>query len=239
MPATNRASFEHVAWLKQQLGSLCEEVPVQGDRPLILDDPGSAYLTLSDHHQLFCVGYRDGRPYGRREHLALCAPGQLRGRRGARRSPRADRALAHRRRRERGVARAGCVADRRSPRDATAPRCVGASVRRVGEAADRLAAGGLRADALPDGPARPDRRARHRPGARPATASAGWRRPRRRSGTGAWRSRRTGVRVECWPLDGERLGAVSGGQRCGSGAASSCWAPIRPRRSCTDSPRWC
>jgi ATP-binding cassette subfamily C protein len=34
-------------------------------------------VTLSEHHQLFCVGYRDGRPQGRREHLALCAPGQL------------------------------------------------------------------------------------------------------------------------------------------------------------------
>jgi NHLM bacteriocin system ABC transporter ATP-binding protein len=72
-----RASFEQIAWLKQQLGSVCEEVPVQGDRPLVLDDPRSAYVTLSDHHQLFCVGYRDGRPQGRREHLALCAPGQL------------------------------------------------------------------------------------------------------------------------------------------------------------------
>jgi NHLM bacteriocin system ABC transporter ATP-binding protein len=72
-----RARFEHVAWLKQQLGSACEEVPVQGDQPLMLDDPTRAYLTLSDHHQLFCVGYRDGGPQGRREHLALCAPGQL------------------------------------------------------------------------------------------------------------------------------------------------------------------
>ena len=72
-----RPSFEQIAWLKQQLGGICEEVPVQGDRPLVLDDPASAYVTLSDHHQLFCVGYRDGRPQGRREHLALCAPGQL------------------------------------------------------------------------------------------------------------------------------------------------------------------
>jgi ATP-binding cassette subfamily C protein len=73
----SRARFEHIAWLKRELGALCEEVPVQGDRPLVLDDPGSAYVVLSDHHQLFCVGYRDGRPQGRREHLALCAPGQL------------------------------------------------------------------------------------------------------------------------------------------------------------------
>ena len=50
-------SFESIAWLKQQLGDGCEEVPVQGDRPLLLDDPSCAYLTLSEHHQVFCVGY--------------------------------------------------------------------------------------------------------------------------------------------------------------------------------------
>src|SRR5262245_58463018 len=77
MADESRVSFEHIAWLKQQLGALCQEVPVQGDRPLVLDDPNSAYVTLSDHHQLFCVGYKDGRPQGRREHLALCAAGQL------------------------------------------------------------------------------------------------------------------------------------------------------------------
>ena len=61
MPADeSRSSSESIAWLKQQLGNLCVEVPVQGDRPLVLDDPSRAYVTLSDHHQLFCVGYRDG-----------------------------------------------------------------------------------------------------------------------------------------------------------------------------------
>jgi NHLM bacteriocin system ABC transporter ATP-binding protein len=71
------ASFETIAWLKQTLGDACESVPVQGDRPLLLDDPSCAYLTLSEHHQLFCVGYDHGRAVGRREHLAVCGPGQL------------------------------------------------------------------------------------------------------------------------------------------------------------------
>jgi NHLM bacteriocin system ABC transporter ATP-binding protein len=66
-----------IAWLKQQLGDGCAEVPVQGDRPLLLDDPSCAYLTLSEHHQVFCVGYEGGRAVGRREHMAVCGPGQL------------------------------------------------------------------------------------------------------------------------------------------------------------------
>lgn len=70
-------TFESIAWLKQQLGSGCEEMPVQGDRPLLLDDPSCAYVILSEHHQLFCVGYDRGRPLGRREHMATCQPGQL------------------------------------------------------------------------------------------------------------------------------------------------------------------
>ena len=70
-------SFESIAWLKQQLGDGCEEVLVQGDRPLLLDDPSCAYLTLSEHHQVFCVGYDRGRASGRREHMAVCGPGQL------------------------------------------------------------------------------------------------------------------------------------------------------------------
>ena len=67
-------SFEHIAWLKQRLGEQVTAVPVQGDRPLVLDDPALSYITLSEHHQLFCVGYRDGAPHGRREHLAICGP---------------------------------------------------------------------------------------------------------------------------------------------------------------------
>jgi len=70
-------SFESIAWLKEGLGSAFTEVPVQGDRPLLLDDPSCAYVTLSDHHQLFCVGYEDGAAAGRREHMATCSPGQL------------------------------------------------------------------------------------------------------------------------------------------------------------------
>ncbi len=71
------ASFESIAWLKQHLGNGCEEMPVQGDRPLLLDDPSCAYVTLSEHHQLFCVGYERGNAVGRREHMATCQPGQL------------------------------------------------------------------------------------------------------------------------------------------------------------------
>ena len=70
-------SFQSIAWLKQRLGAACQEVPVQGDQPLLLDDPSCAYVTLSEHHQLFCVGYRDGVPVGRREHVAICGAGQL------------------------------------------------------------------------------------------------------------------------------------------------------------------
>jgi len=70
-------SFESIAWLKQRLGAGVEEVRVQGDHPLVLDDPSCAYVTLSEHHQLFCVGYEGGAPVGRREHVAICQPGQL------------------------------------------------------------------------------------------------------------------------------------------------------------------
>jgi len=70
-------SFQSIAWLKRRLGAACVEMPVQGDQPLLLDDPSFAYLTLSEHHQLFCVGYRNATPVGRREHLAMCDAGQL------------------------------------------------------------------------------------------------------------------------------------------------------------------
>src|SRR5438045_937494 len=66
-----------VAWVRACLGAVCEEVPVQGDRPLLLDDPSCAYVTLSDHHHLFWVGYQGGQPAGRREHMTPCPPGQL------------------------------------------------------------------------------------------------------------------------------------------------------------------
>src|SRR5688572_9899575 len=74
---TMAASFESLYWLRQRLGQSCADVPVQGDEPLLLDDPSCAYATLSEHHQLFCVGYERGRGVGRREHVALVAPGQL------------------------------------------------------------------------------------------------------------------------------------------------------------------
>ncbi len=68
---------EDIAWLKQHFGELCEEIVVEGDEPLLLDDPEFAYVTQAPQHQLFCVGYRDGAAAGRREHIALCRPGQL------------------------------------------------------------------------------------------------------------------------------------------------------------------
>jgi NHLM bacteriocin system ABC transporter ATP-binding protein len=71
------SSSDSIAWVKRHLGDRVEPVPVEGDKPLLLDDPSCAYFTLSEHHQLFCVGYRDGIPEGRREHLAACGPGQL------------------------------------------------------------------------------------------------------------------------------------------------------------------
>jgi NHLM bacteriocin system ABC transporter ATP-binding protein len=54
------SGFESIAWLKQRLGAGVEEVRVQGDHPLVLDDPSCAYVTLSEHHQVFCVGYESG-----------------------------------------------------------------------------------------------------------------------------------------------------------------------------------
>jgi ATP-binding cassette subfamily C protein len=68
---------DNIAWVKRHLGDRVQAIRVEGDKPLLLDDPSCAYLTLSEHHQLFCVGYRDGKPEGRREHLAACGPGQL------------------------------------------------------------------------------------------------------------------------------------------------------------------
>ena len=68
---------DNIGWLKRRFGTELVEITVQGDRPLLLDDPSAAYVTLCDHHQLFCVGYRDGKPEGRREHLAPCAAGQV------------------------------------------------------------------------------------------------------------------------------------------------------------------
>ncbi|MBX3128157.1 MAG: NHLP bacteriocin export ABC transporter permease/ATPase subunit [Polyangiaceae bacterium] len=70
-------SLEQLERVRGHFGERCEEVQVEGDEPLLLDDPAWSYLTQVAHHQLFCVGYRDGAPVGRREHVALCTPGQL------------------------------------------------------------------------------------------------------------------------------------------------------------------
>jgi NHLM bacteriocin system ABC transporter ATP-binding protein len=70
-------SSEEIAWLKKHLGDECSEVLVEGDDPLLLDEPSFVYVTQVAHHQLFCVGYKDGEAVGRREHVALCRSGQL------------------------------------------------------------------------------------------------------------------------------------------------------------------
>ena len=63
--------------VKTFFGAACDEVRVEGDEPLLLDDPNYAYFTQTPNHQLFSVGSRDGRAFGRREHLASLASGQL------------------------------------------------------------------------------------------------------------------------------------------------------------------
>jgi NHLM bacteriocin system ABC transporter ATP-binding protein len=63
-----------IVWLKSRLGAQISELTVQGDRPLWLDDPSCAYVTLSEQHQLFCV---DVAARGRREPLARCPAGQV------------------------------------------------------------------------------------------------------------------------------------------------------------------
>jgi NHLM bacteriocin system ABC transporter ATP-binding protein len=73
----SRSSPQSIAGLRSRLGGLVENVPVEGDRPLLLTDPSCAYITLSEQHQLFCVDYRNGTGFGRREHVAICGPGQL------------------------------------------------------------------------------------------------------------------------------------------------------------------
>lgn len=66
-----------LVWLKRRLSDACEELAVTGDEPLVLDDWRHAYVTLADQHDLYSVGYQDGRPVGRREHVARCPAGQL------------------------------------------------------------------------------------------------------------------------------------------------------------------
>ncbi|HSO32473.1 MAG TPA: NHLP bacteriocin export ABC transporter permease/ATPase subunit [Labilithrix sp.] len=66
-----------IAAVRAHFGDACEELRVEGDEPLLLDDSKYCYLTQNAHHQLFCVGYRDGKAAGRREHVALLRPGQL------------------------------------------------------------------------------------------------------------------------------------------------------------------
>lgn len=70
-------SARSIGALKTLFGVECEEVSVEGDEPLLLDDPKYAYFTQSPQHQLFCVGSKEGRATGRREHLATLASNQL------------------------------------------------------------------------------------------------------------------------------------------------------------------
>jgi len=68
---------EQIAWLKTHFGDQCVEVQVEGDEPLLLDDPAFVYLTQSSQHHLFCVGYRERAAVGRREHVGRCNSGQM------------------------------------------------------------------------------------------------------------------------------------------------------------------
>ena len=75
--ATGTIQIQPLFWLKQQLGAACEEVSLEADQELVLDDPRFAYLTLTDHHQLFCAGLVGNQLSGRREHVAACPAGQF------------------------------------------------------------------------------------------------------------------------------------------------------------------
>ena len=70
------ATQEQIARLEAHFGSDATSILVEGDDPLLLVDPAFVYITRATNHQLFCVGYADG-AVGRREHVALCDPGQL------------------------------------------------------------------------------------------------------------------------------------------------------------------
>jgi ATP-binding cassette subfamily C protein len=63
--------------LRRLFEGACDELRVEGDEPLLLDDPAFCYLTQNAHHQLFCVGYSGGKATGRREHVTMCKTGQL------------------------------------------------------------------------------------------------------------------------------------------------------------------
>jgi len=66
-----------VTELRALFGAAVDELRVEGDEPLVLDDPGFVYVTQNPHHQLFCVGHQNGKAHGRREHVAMLEPGQL------------------------------------------------------------------------------------------------------------------------------------------------------------------
>jgi len=68
---------EPVLALRALLGDACDEVRVEGDEPLLLDDPQYGYVTQVDGHQLFAVGWKGGKATGRREYVTPVAPGQL------------------------------------------------------------------------------------------------------------------------------------------------------------------
>lgn len=76
-PALPAAAAELIEELRDHFGNACDELRVEGDEPLLLDDPKYCYVTQNAQHQLFCVGYHDGKAIGRREHIALVRPGQL------------------------------------------------------------------------------------------------------------------------------------------------------------------
>jgi NHLM bacteriocin system ABC transporter ATP-binding protein len=70
-------SPDEIAQLQAWFAADLSEVLVEGDEPLLLTDAAFVYVTQVPHHQLFCVAQEDGEAVGRREHVALCSPGQL------------------------------------------------------------------------------------------------------------------------------------------------------------------
>ncbi len=69
--------LDPIAVLKELFGDACDQVRVEGDEPLLLDDPRYGYVTEIAGHQLFCVEWRDGKAVGRREYVAQVAASRI------------------------------------------------------------------------------------------------------------------------------------------------------------------
>jgi NHLM bacteriocin system ABC transporter ATP-binding protein len=74
---TLNAPRDPITILKALFGDACDQVRVEGDEPLLLDDPQYGYVTEITNHQLFCVEWRDGKAVGRREYVAQVGANQV------------------------------------------------------------------------------------------------------------------------------------------------------------------